>query len=200
MPERAPRVHTLVARKACWCISGLISSPSTSSALEYIGEVSMRRAPAAKKPSSTSLSGARSAGEAPTSKLREGPSPMTGRSSPLGGVLPLSGAAADPPALVRDSAAAAMSCAPRAMSSRRFMSDERRVGAGDTRAAALDHARERDRPGQDLRGIEAGGANLGGVELAVGTVAPSGCDRRRLREQPAADHVSADAQERHPHP
>jgi len=61
-------------------MSGISSSPSTRSAVEYIGEVSIRRAPEAKNASSTSLRGARSAADSPTSKVREVPKPMMGSS------------------------------------------------------------------------------------------------------------------------
>ena len=61
MPRVSPRVHTFVARNTRSCIAGVIRSPSTPSAVEYIGEVSMSRPPPSKNASSTSFSGARSA-------------------------------------------------------------------------------------------------------------------------------------------
>src|SRR4029077_17907769 len=167
-PERAPEVHTLVASTARACCCGVRSSPNTRSALEYMGEVSMRRAPPAKNPASTCASGSRCAADSPTSKGPEVPNPITGNSSPLEGTLRVSRAAPlGATTLVETAMAAAMLMPPESSSRRFIVSDERGVRLHHARGPALDHPREPERDGEHLRGIEGGGADLGGIELTL---------------------------------
>ncbi len=81
-----PGVHTLVAMKVCPCCSAVSRSPNTASAVEYIGEVSMSVAPAAKNACSASRNGARAASSAPTSNGPEVPRPIAGSISSLDGM------------------------------------------------------------------------------------------------------------------
>ena len=87
IPACFPVVQTLVARKSesrrC---SSLVRSPMTLSARPYIGEVSTTLPPSWTKRFSTSLSGSRSLGESPTSKVREVPRPTAGIFSPEEGM------------------------------------------------------------------------------------------------------------------
>ena len=113
MPSCSPRVQTLVATKAWRCIGGVSRSPSTASAVEYIGEVSRTVAPAAKNAPSTTDNGARAPASGPTSKGPDVPRPMTGRASPLDGMRRVSSApaATPPPAAVEDGTPGASSTA-----------------------------------------------------------------------------------------
>src|SRR5436305_2839018 len=87
IPASLPLVHTFVARKTRGRnpISAT-RSPTTVSALPYIGEVSIRRAPAPVNRVSTSFSGMRAAALLPTSKACQVPSLMTGIASPEDGI------------------------------------------------------------------------------------------------------------------
>src|SRR5256885_371453 len=86
-PASRPRVQTLVARKSLSVIARSVArSPTTDSAAPYIGEESTTRPPRPTNCRRTSLSGARSAAEAPTSKVRHVPTPTVGIRSPLDGM------------------------------------------------------------------------------------------------------------------
>src|SRR5262245_53174387 len=83
-PASRPLVQTFVARKSLSVIpSSAARSPTTDSAAPYIGDESTTRPPNSTRLFSTSLSGARSAGESPTSKTRHVPSPTIGIASLL---------------------------------------------------------------------------------------------------------------------
>ncbi len=174
MPSRWPRVHTFVAMNACSRMAGVMRSPSTPSAVEYIGEVSMSFAPAAKNASSTSFNGARADAELPTSNGPDVPRPSTGISSPLEGIRRVMSGADAPlaaPALPEDVAVAAIVNPPR-IASRLFtvnlLSDERGVGLRHACSTALHDARQPQRYRQHLFGIEACGMQLRFVEVLVG--------------------------------
>jgi hypothetical protein len=82
-----PLVHTFVARKTRG--RNPISetrSPTTVSALPYIGELSIMRPPASVNRVRTSFNGVRAAVLFPTSKACQVPSPMTGIASPDDGI------------------------------------------------------------------------------------------------------------------
>ena len=86
-PASRPRVQTLVARKSLSVIARSVArSPTTDSAAPYIGEESTTRPPRPTNCRRTSLSGARSAAEAPTSKVRHVPTPTVEIRSPLDGM------------------------------------------------------------------------------------------------------------------
>src|ERR1051326_2183246 len=87
MPTSLPLVHTFVARKTRGRNpnSGT-RSPTTVSALPYIGDESIMRPPASTNSRNTSLSGARAAALSPKSKACQVPSPMTGIASPVDGI------------------------------------------------------------------------------------------------------------------
>ena len=120
-------VQTLVAMKARSCCAGVSRSPSTASAVEYIGDVSMTVAPDAKNACNTSRSGARAESSMPTSNGPDVPSPITGNASPLDGILrvimSLPSSSRCPPicALAIVACAAAVIVAAAARNSRRFM-------------------------------------------------------------------------------
>ena len=70
MPLSRPDVQTLVAMKALSRVPAAASrSPTTPSAAPYIGELSITEPPASNNDRSTSTSGARCCGDAPTSKV-----------------------------------------------------------------------------------------------------------------------------------
>src|SRR5882724_4691982 len=86
-PASRPLVHTLVARKRrsatpTWGAR----SPTTVSAVPYIGDESITRPPSSTKRRRTSASGARSAAAVPTSNVCQVPSPTVGTFSPLEGM------------------------------------------------------------------------------------------------------------------
>ena len=184
----------------------------------------MRRPPAAKNAASTSRSGARFASEASTSKGPEVPSPMIGSSSPLEGILRRIAAASGPGGCAARVSGGGghqrYSCGEQLTSVHGQAPGARVVGGrcshvrgASARGAAFqisaasvsitlappscDHARQRCRLRQHLRGIEAGRADLGGVELALRPGHLGGGDRGGLRQQPAARDVAAQFQVRH---
>src|SRR2546422_731287 len=86
-PASRPLVQTLVARNSLSVIArSAARSPTTDSAAPYIGEESTTRPPSSARSFRTSRSGARSVGDAPTSKVRHVPSPTAGIVSPLDGM------------------------------------------------------------------------------------------------------------------
>src|SRR3989442_1010221 len=96
-PVSRPLVQTLVARNNVSVIARSVArSPTTDSAAPYIGEESTTRPPSSAKRWRTSLSGARSVAEAPTSKVRHVPSPTAGIFSRLDGMGPSRGEGATP--------------------------------------------------------------------------------------------------------
>src|SRR5262245_15854080 len=87
MPRSRPVIHTLVATNSVSSTPrSAVRSPTTDSAVPYIGDESITRPPRATKRSSTLLRGARSAAESPTSKVRHVPRPTAGIASPLRGM------------------------------------------------------------------------------------------------------------------
>src|SRR5262249_58205029 len=86
-PASRPLVHTFVARNSLSVMpSWPARSPTTDSAAPYIGDESTTRPPVSTSPFSTSLSGARSDSDLPTSNTRHVPNPTTGIDSPIEGI------------------------------------------------------------------------------------------------------------------
>src|SRR6516164_9749736 len=86
-PASRPLVHTFVARNSLSVMaSAPARSPTADSAAPYIGDEPTTRPPLSTSPFSTSLSGARSDSELPTSNTRHVPNPTTGIDSPLEGI------------------------------------------------------------------------------------------------------------------
>src|ERR1700741_1992101 len=80
MPSCLPVVHTLVATNVSPCCGRIASrSPTTSSALPYMGEESITRPPAPNNSSSTLPRWPWAAASRPTSKPSHVPHPMTGK-------------------------------------------------------------------------------------------------------------------------
>src|SRR5688500_7248675 len=208
MPE--PGVHTFVAMNAWPCCCGVRRSPSTASAVEYIGEVSISVAPAAKNAPRTSRSGVRAAASVPTSKGPEVPRPTAGSASPVEGILRSSILAA-PSSLAADEVTPAIAATPlnvrkllRSMASPATVTmglDGRGVGSDHGVRALRDDALEHERPRQYLAGVEPRGRELATQDLDVRR-AGGELTRRDVGgpcQEPAADHDTAELEERHGH-
>src|SRR6267142_3799320 len=88
IPFSLPLVQTFVAINKAELIPAWVeSSPTTFSELPYMGELSITLPPFSRRFFKTESNGSRSEGESPTSNVRQVPTPIAGRRSPVEGIV-----------------------------------------------------------------------------------------------------------------
>src|SRR6267142_3569459 len=90
IPFSLPLVHTFVAINKFELIPAWVeSSPTTFSELPYMGELSITFPPLSRRFFKTASKGSRSEDESPTSNVRQVPTPIAGKISPVEGIVRL---------------------------------------------------------------------------------------------------------------